>query len=148
MMHEVASPGRMRLRIDLPTEVLVNREVSKVIAEAEDGSFCLLPRHVDFVAALVPGVVCYVEDAPRLASTEGAERFAAVDAGILVKVGANVRICTLDGVLGDDLEVLSTLVADRFMQLDEQDRRIRSALARLEAGALRGFHRMQEGSDG
>lgn len=148
-MHEVAQGSRrMRLRIDLPTEVLVNREVSKVVAEAEDGSFCLLPRHVDFVAALVPGVVCYVEDEQRPGSTDGAERFAAVDRGILVKVGPSVRICTQDGVLGDDLEALSTLVVDRFMQLDEQDRRIRSALARLEAGALRGFHRMQEGSDG
>ena len=28
----------------------------KLVAEAPNGAFCLLPRHVDFVAALVPGL--------------------------------------------------------------------------------------------
>ncbi len=49
----------MRLRVLLPTEVLLDVEVTKVIAEAENGFFCLLPRHVDFVAALVPGILYY-----------------------------------------------------------------------------------------
>jgi F-type H+-transporting ATPase subunit epsilon len=49
----------MRLRVLLPTDVLVDREAAKVIAEAANGSFCLLPRHVDFVAALVPGILRY-----------------------------------------------------------------------------------------
>jgi len=44
----------MRLKVLLPTEVLMDVEVTKVSAEAENGSFCLLPRHIDFVAALAP----------------------------------------------------------------------------------------------
>jgi len=45
----------MQLKVLLPTQVLVDEPVSKVVAEGEDGSFCLLPRHVDFTSALVPG---------------------------------------------------------------------------------------------
>jgi F-type H+-transporting ATPase subunit epsilon len=30
-----------------------------VIAEAQNGSFCLLPHHIDFVAALAPGLLAY-----------------------------------------------------------------------------------------
>jgi F-type H+-transporting ATPase subunit epsilon len=37
----------MRLKVLLPTMVLVDEAVSKVVAEAENGAFCLLPKHVD-----------------------------------------------------------------------------------------------------
>ena len=40
----------MRLKVLLPTPVLEDEEVAKVVAGAENGSFCLLPRHVDFAA--------------------------------------------------------------------------------------------------
>lgn len=129
--------GRMRLRVLLPTEVLVDEEVFKVIAEAENGSFCLLPRHVDFVTALVPSVLCFY-------TGEGKENFAAVDQGVLVKCGRNVSVSTLNGVRGSDLEHLQDLIDERFLELDEHERRARTALARLEAGTLRRFREMQE----
>ena len=51
----------MKLTVLLPTEILVDEEVAKVVAEAQNGSFCLLPRHIDFVAALVPGLLSFVK---------------------------------------------------------------------------------------
>ncbi|MGD8743385.1 MAG: F0F1 ATP synthase subunit epsilon [Granulosicoccaceae bacterium] len=130
------SPG-MRLQILLPTEVLVDEEVIKVIAEAENGEFCLLPRHIDFVAALVPGVLCFC-------AREGEESFAAVDEGVLVKCGRDVFVSTPNGVRGTDLKHLQALVEEHFLELDEHERKARTALARLEAGALRGFRDLQE----
>lgn len=127
----------MRLRVLLPTEVLVDTQVSKVIAEADNGEFCLLPRHVDFVAALVPGVLAFF-------ATNGEESFAAVDHGVLVKCGRDVSVSTLNGAHGADLNELQALVAERFLQLDDQDRKARTALGRLEAGTLRGFRELQE----
>lgn len=127
----------MRLQILLPTEVLVDEEVVKVIAEAENGAFCLLPRHIDFVASLVPGVLCFC-------AREGKESFAAVDEGLLVKCGSDVFVSTLNGVRGSDLGQLQSLVEERFLELDEHERKVRSALARLEAGTLRGFWELQE----
>lgn len=127
----------MHLRVVLPTEVLVDEVVTKVVAEAENGSFCLLPRHIDFVAALVPGVLCFTNG-------DGAEHFAAVDEGTLVKCGSDVFVSTFNGVRGERLEELERLVEERFIDLDEHERRARTALARLEAGALRGFRELQE----
>lgn len=127
----------MHLKVLLPTEVLVDEDVVKVIAEAENGAFCLLPRHIDFVAALTPGVLIFFNG-------EGKENFAAIDEGVLVKCGRDVFVSTLNGVRGTQLQLLQALVEERFMELDEHERRTRSALARLEAGTLRGFRELQE----
>lgn len=134
---ETDGAGYMRLRVLLPTEVLVDEEAIKVIAEAENGAFCLLPRHIDFVAALVPGVLCFC-------AKQGEESFAALDEGVLVKCGHDVFVSTLNGVRGADLDRLQTLVEERFLELDEHERKARTALARLEAGTLRGFLELQE----
>lgn len=127
----------MRLRVLLPTEVLVDEETIKVVAEAENGSFCLLPRHVDFVAALVPGILCFYD-------RDGNERFAAIDEGVLVKCGRDVSVSTLNGVRGADLDELEALIDEQFLELDEHERKARTALARLEAGTLRGFVDLKE----
>jgi len=127
----------MRLRVLLPTEVLVDEDAVKVVAEGENGSFCLLPRHIDFVAALVPGLLSFCD-------REGNESFAAIDEGILVKCGRHVSVSTLNGVRGTDLGALETLIEERFLELDEHERKARTALARLEAGTLRGFLELKE----
>jgi len=126
----------MRLQVMLPTRVLVDTQVTKVIAEAENGEFCLLPRHIDFVSALVPGILYFY--------TGGDERYAAIDAGILVKVGRDVFVSTPNGVEGTELARLDALVEEHFLELDEHERKARTALGRLEAGALRGFRELQE----
>ncbi len=122
----------MRLKVLLPSHVLVDEPVRKVIAEAENGHFCLLPRHVDFVAALAPGILSWL-------SCEDEERFAAVDEGILVKCGTDVLVSTRNGVLGDQLGRLRQTVDDVFRRLDEQERKSRTALARMEADFARRF---------
>lgn len=127
----------MQLQVLLPTEILVDEKVIKVIAEAENGSFCLLPRHIDFVAALKPGILSFY-------SSDGDEFFAAVDEGILVKCGYEVFVSTLNGVRGANLNQLQILIDERFLELDEHERKARTALARLEAGTLRGFKELQE----
>lgn len=129
--------GGMHLRLLLPTEVLVDARVEKIIAEAENGFFCLLPRHIDFVAALVPGILSFFTGPEE-------ERIAAIDEGILVKCGREVRISALGAVLGTDLDELEALVRERFIELDEHERKARSALARLEAGTLRAFRELQK----
>jgi len=127
----------LRLRVFLPTETLVDEPVRKVIAEADDGSFCLLPRHVDFAAALVPGILIFETD-------DGAERFLAVDVGCLVKVGDVVQVSAFNAAAGDDLGELKQTVEQSFLALESHEREARSALARLEAGTLRGFAETEE----
>ena len=121
----------MKLKILLPTEVLLEETVIKVTAEAENGSFCLLPKHLDFVAALVPGILAF-------ASPSGQEQFVAVDEGILVKCGPEVLVSTRQAIFGPELATLHQAVIEQFQNLDEQEKKIRSALAKLEVGFLRG----------
>jgi len=127
----------MKLRVLLPTGVLVDQEVTKVTAEAENGSFCLLPRHIDFLAALVPGLLSFENEA-------GEEEFLAVDEGILVKCGPEVMVSTRNAVRGAPLGQLREAVEQRFRILDERERQARSVLAKLEADLVVRFIRMGE----
>ncbi|WP_455204048.1 F0F1 ATP synthase subunit epsilon [Kaarinaea lacus] len=127
----------MRLKVLLPSEVLLNERASKVIAEAENGSFCVEPRHVDFVAALVPGLLSFV-------NAQGEEVFLATDSGVLVKCGAEVSVSVLNAVRGTVLEELHEIVERHLRQLDEQERIARSAVARLEAGVVRRFIELEK----
>ncbi len=122
----------MKLKILLPTQILVEAEVTKVIAEAENGSFCLLPHHIDFVAALVPGLLAYT-------TADGIELFSALAEGILIKRDDEVLVSAVNGVIGADLGRLHQTVREEFKSLDERDRRARSALARMEADFVRRF---------
>lgn len=126
----------MNLRVYLPTRILLDRPVDKVIAEAENGSFCLLPRHIDMTAALVPGLLSY--------TIEEQEEFVAIDEGILVKKGPEVLVSVRDAVIGPDLGLLRLMVRERFEDLDEREKRARSALVRLEADFVRRFIELRE----
>jgi F-type H+-transporting ATPase subunit epsilon len=119
----------MRLKVLLPTNVFIDEEVTKVVAEAEDGSFCILPRHIDFVSALVPGIFSFT-------SGEG-EEFLAVDEGILVKCGSEVTVSTRKAMRSRDLGMLKRTVREEFRALDEREKKTRTILAKLEADFAR-----------
>ena len=121
----------MRLKVLLPTQVLVDEEVSKVVAEAENGAFCLLPRHVDMVTALSSGILSYW--------TGAGEHFLAVDEGTLVKVGSQVLVSTPYAVADQSLHALKSTITREFRALDEHERQTKNALARLEAATLQRF---------
>lgn len=127
----------MRLRILLPSEVYVDARAVKILAEAANGHFCLEPRHVDFVSLLVPGVLTYLESGGRT-------WYVAVDEGILVKCGEDVRVSTYKAIQGERLELLQERVETEIRQLDETEHLTRSVLARLEAGLLRRYGKLNE----
>jgi F-type H+-transporting ATPase subunit epsilon len=126
----------MNLKVLLPTEVLVQEDVAKVTAEAHNGSFCLLPKHVDFVAALVPGILSFE-------TAGGREAFVAVDEGILVKCGEEVMVSTRNAMRGPDLGQLRRTVEERFKVLDDREKTARSAMVKIEAGFVRRFLEIQ-----
>ena len=127
----------MRLKVMTPTQIVVDRETAKVIAEAENGSFGLLPRHIDFVAALVPGILSFF-------TPEGQEEFVAVDEGILIKVGREVLVSTRNAVPSKELGQLRQMVAQEFRVKGERERKALAAGARLEANIVRKFMKLGE----
>ncbi len=123
----------MKLKIFLPTRIFLETEAVSVTATALNGSFGLRPNHIDFVSALVPGLLGY-------RPTGGSEeRFVAIDRGILIKHGAEVRVSVRNAVSDAPLEELMEVVEEHFAELDEQERQVKTAVARLESDFLRRF---------
>lgn len=122
----------MDCKVLLPSEVFLHRRVDKVVAEGVNGSFCLLPRHVDFVSALVPGLL-------SLTTGTDAPEYFAVDNGLLVKRGDEVLVSTRNAVHIPSLGHLKSVVQEQFRVLDDKEKAARTAAARLEASIVRRF---------
>jgi F-type H+-transporting ATPase subunit epsilon len=116
----------VNLRIVTVRGVEVDVVVGRVTAESLDGSFTLLPRHLDLVAPLVTGLIRYRDvDA-------GAEHAVAIEGGTLVKQGALVSVATRWVVVADTTEELERAWRSMTVGLDEHEHASRSALQRLE----------------
>jgi F-type H+-transporting ATPase subunit epsilon len=126
----------MRLKLLLPTNVEIDEEVLKVTAEAQSGAFTLLPRHVDFAAPLAAGILSY--------ETTGGEAFVAVNGGVLVKCGDEVRVAATDAARGKDLGKLEEAIRERFERLGEGENRAQRAIQRIEADFVKRFIDLEE----
>jgi F-type H+-transporting ATPase subunit epsilon len=121
----------MNLKILLPFKIFAEKiGVLRIVAESREGSFGLLPHRLDCVAALVPGILVFETEA------EG-EMCMAVDEGVLVKTGADVMVSVRNAIGGMDLGKLREAVEQEFLSLDEQEKSVRSILAKLEGGFIR-----------
>lgn len=120
----------MNLRILLPFEIFADKsDVTRVVAETSAGSFGLLPHRLDCVAALVPGILTYETVA------EGTV-YVAVDEGVMVKAGTQVLVSVRQAIGGKDLNQLHDAVKREFLALDEQQKSVRTAVAKIEGGFL------------
>ena len=126
----------MTLNIMTPEQKRTFEGVTKIIAEAQNGSFCLKPRHIDYVAALVPGILNFVEGET--------ETFIAVNTGILIKQANNVLISVRYAIEGDDLDDLDRVVQEEFYVLDKKEQDTQIALEQLQADFIRRFVELQK----
>jgi F-type H+-transporting ATPase subunit epsilon len=129
----------MDVALRLPTRMFHQGPAAKLVARAPNGSFGILPAHIDFVTALVPCVLI-------LSEPEGREQVFGVDEGILVKHENRVDICVRRAVLGANLADLKAIVREKFIEIDEQERSARAAVSRLEADVVRRFAELKEAS--
>ncbi|WP_372785581.1 F0F1 ATP synthase subunit epsilon [Phenylobacterium sp.] len=127
----------MDLKLLLPFQVFAQKsDVLRIIAETPDGSFGLLPHRLDCVAALAPGILTYETEA------EG-EVFVAVDEGVLVKAGLEVLVSVRRAQAGTDLGQLRAAVEREFLVLDEQEKSVRLAVAKMEGNLVRRMARLR-----
>ena len=125
--------ARMNLKILLPFKIFAEKTgVVRIVAETRAGSFGLLPHRLDCVAALAPGILVFETEA-------GGEVCMAVDEGVLVKTGADVLVSVRNAIGGTDLGKLRAAVEQEFLNLDEQEKSVRSVLAKLESGFIHRF---------
>ena len=130
-------PTLMNLKVLLPFQVFAEKSgVSRIVVETRDGSMDLLPHRLDCVAELTPGILIYETEA------EG-EVYVAVDGGVLVKTGSDVRVSVRRALGGTDLGRLRNSVEQEFTKVDEQEEGVRAVMAKLEVGFLHRFAALQ-----
>ncbi|MCY0854766.1 F0F1 ATP synthase subunit epsilon [Cupriavidus sp. D39] len=130
-------PNRMHLEVLLPYRIFMRKmDVSRIVAETAEGSFGLLPNRLDCVASLTPGILIFE-------TTADGEVFIAVDQGVLVKTGLDVRVSVRRAMAGADLARLRDTVQSEFLAQDEQARSLRAVMTKLETGFLARFARLR-----
>jgi F-type H+-transporting ATPase subunit epsilon len=120
----------LNVKILLPSEVFFKGEAAKLTAEAVNGSFCLLPKHVDFVSAVVPGILI-------MENVKGKTVFFAIDQGVLVKKGDEVFVSTRNAFAIPDLGKGREIVEEKFKVIDDREKTARAAAYKLEADMVR-----------
>lgn len=121
----------MNLKVSIPSEVVLEKKaVLRMVVETISGSLGILPLRLDCVACLIPGILLYE-------TKEEGERFIAVDEGILTKIGPDVNVTVKNAVLANELGTIEQIVRDQFLVRSEQEKKIRSLLAKLESDFIR-----------
>jgi len=132
-------PRAINLKVLLPFRIFIEKKgVKRIVAQTLRGSFGLLPHRLDCTAALAPGFLSYETEA------EG-EVYLAVDQGVLVKAGMDVLVSVRNAIGGTDLDKLHEAVKEEFLNLDEQEKSVRSVLATMESGFIRRLMELQHG---
>ena len=121
----------MNLKVLLPFQIFAEKtRVSRIVVETHEGSLGLLPHRLDCVAALAPGILIFET------KIEG-EAYVAVDEGVLVKTGSDVLVSVRNAIAGTNLGQLREAVQREFLHLDEQEKNVRSVLAKMEGDLMR-----------
>jgi F-type H+-transporting ATPase subunit epsilon len=127
----------VQLKILLPSGLFVDvADVTQIVVMTPAGSFGLLPHRLDCATVLAPGLLTY-------STATRDEVHLAVDAGVLVKTGADVLVCVRHAIAGADLGQLRQAVDQEMMRLSDQEKSNRTTLAHLESGLIRAFVELQ-----
>ncbi len=119
----------MNLAVLVPFRIFAQvADVARVVVETRQGSFGFLPHRLDCVAALGPGILTY-------ASPTAGTVYVAVDEGVVVKSGEDVRVSVRRAIGGTDLGQLRAAVLHDFLELDTREQNTRAVLAKID-GAL------------
>lgn len=124
-------PEYMDLKILLPHKVFVQKSrVRRMVVMTHQGAFGILPNRLDCVASLSAGILEF--------EVEGeSEVYIAVDEGVMVKTGFDVFVSVRNAIGGMALSELRAAVEQEFVQVDEQEERLRSVLKKMESGLIR-----------
>ena len=114
----------MNLKIITPLEVFDVADVDRIYAEGMEGYFTILPKHADYVSSLATSVFRFISG--------GRESVFAVDGGVFVKIGMNVSLAVRHIIKGDSLIDLKKKMEKEFYEIDDNERKTRTALASLE----------------
>ena len=124
----------MELQVVLPTKVFtLVEDVAHMSIDTPTGSVGFLPRRLDCVCPVIPGILAY----RRPGNTQ--EEYIAVDTGVLLKAGNKVSVSVHHAAASNSLVELEQIIHAEFEQLDEQEKLVRSISAGIETKLIRRF---------
>lgn len=118
----------MRVRLVIPGKTYLDEYMDKITAPGKEGSFQILPKHIDVVASLQPGILILTKDKK--------DRFFAINQGVLVKEDDLIHISCFQVIEGASLSKLQDTISKNFEILDEKEKRLKQILKKLEADTL------------
>ena len=125
----------MNLKVLLPSFILLEeKEVRRIVVETNVGSVGLLPHRLDCAVVVIPGILIYE-------AYNREEKYIANDMGILIKCNRDVTISVWTAIIGKDLGYLQQALQTSFFNLDEQEKKVRSVLAKLESSFIRSMQK-------
>ncbi len=121
----------MQIKLVLPYRTLLDQPVDKITAPGTKGTFQILPKHVDVVWSLQPGILTL--------TTNNKDAYFAIQQGTLVKEGDEVSISTFQAVKGETLEKLHQSLMESYQKQDEREKKANEVLIKLETDTIRRF---------
>lgn len=123
----------MRLRVTVPTQLVLDRDVSYVQAESPSGRFGILPRHEPYLTAVVPSILVY-----RYKDGGGErEAYVAIRHGVLRVSRDGVEVAVREAHASDDLAALQEMVRKNRESRDVRSYRSVRSLYQMQLAAWR-----------
>jgi len=129
--NEGSGQKAMNIKLVLPYRTILDQPVDKITAPGTAGSFQVLPRHIDVVWSLQPGILTLTRD--------NQDEYFAIQQGTLVKKGDEVYVSTFQAVKGESLEKLYQTLTENYEKLDEREKKANEVLVKLETDTIRRF---------
>jgi F-type H+-transporting ATPase subunit epsilon len=125
----------MKMKVILPSKILVDIEVDKIIIEGEEGLMGILPNHIDVAVSVVSGILSYFHS--------GTEKFIAHGEGLMVKKGEELKISLRQAVKGEKLGTLKKILEDEIKSYSEVEKKSRSTVAMFVSSIIKKFREQQ-----
>lgn len=129
--NEKKGQKRMRIKLILPHKTIMDQEADKISAPGKGGSFQILPKHIDIVWSLEPGILTI--------TSEGKEIYFAIHQGVLMKEADTVYVSSFQAIRGESLEKLHGALMEDLKAQDEREQKAREILVKLETDTVRRF---------
>mgnify|MGYP005850197521 CR=1 FL=1 len=126
----------MKFMIMTPEKIVDELEISRLSAVGLEGSFVILPGHIDLLSMLKQCIVTIQDEA-------SAYRVYAADGGVLTKEGDTVRISSPFVVRGEEAvsedpeEGLAVVIEKSLEKLEKESSHLRSGSIQLETDLVR-----------
>jgi F-type H+-transporting ATPase subunit epsilon len=121
----------MQLKVLIPSRVILDTKVDKIVCEDTNGSFCILPKHIDCVRILIPSILSF--------SYQNVEKYIGIDEGIFVKCKKHVSISVKKAISDVELGEIKKGLEENLQNLDEDEKKIKRILTELEMDFIKRY---------